>query len=298
MAAVCVKQPLQLRGELGAKLVRNKVKMQRDDVRGLRFDRQRAVGIHKMLIEGLAQFLGKAAVVRRVLGPVDDRSHFCKQPGGVAIERGAGVGRGRRAEVAELQLVGEQAALAAVRRHKIYPALHRLVLPADDAGVAVGEVEVPREDDVDVCPCGCAAASLLGQPVLVALAGDDVRHDMRDRAVLGLVEFDVAEPLGIERIRVHQEHGRAAKNLHVARPAQTLVALRAVGGAGLAHGRVQHERGEVLGADLAGPFQYLRVSKAVVGEARLVFCVPAAAGVIHGLLRGAEICGVDVAVCV
>ena len=146
MAAVCVKQPLQLRGELGAKLVRNKVKMQRDDVRGLRFDRQRAVGIHKMLVEGLAQFLGKAAVVRRVLGLADDRGHFCKQPGGVAIERGAGVGRGRRAEVAallrverdpvaELQLVGEQATLAAVRRHKIYPALHRLVLPADDAGV-------------------------------------------------------------------------------------------------------------------------------------------------------------------
>ena len=34
----------------------------------------------------------------------------------------------------------------------------------------------------------------------------------------------------------------------------------------------------------------------MVGEARLIFCVPAAAGVIHGLLRGAEICGVDVAV--
>src|SRR6185437_16285202 len=60
-------------------------------------------------------------------------------------------------------------------------------------------------------------------------AAQDVRHHVRHAPIRTLVGCEVRQPLGEEAIDVHVECGGGGENLRVARPAETLVALRTIG---------------------------------------------------------------------
>ena len=96
---------------------------------------------------------------------------------------------------------------------------HRGILPLEHPAVAVNLVDRPGADHAGVGP---------GGPAVVA--GDLHRRDHRELAVGALAVGQVDQPLGEEGLDVAVERGRADVDLGVARPAQPLVALGAVGG--------------------------------------------------------------------
>ena len=107
--------------------------------------------------------------------------------------------------------------------HVLHPGLHARVLSLQNARVAVGQVHVQGTIERRVGPRGGG-----GAPRAFSLR--TIRDDVRDGAVRLLVGRHVAQPLGEEAGHVHVEGGGAGEDLRVARPAQPLVALRAVGG--------------------------------------------------------------------
>jgi hypothetical protein len=91
-----------------------------------------------------------------------------------------------------------------------------------------GLVDGPRHDRRGVRPSGPAH----GHPFALGRDGgilQDVRHDRGDGAVGVLVELEVAQPGHPERLDVEEGARGRRERLRVARPAEPLVALRAVG---------------------------------------------------------------------
>ena len=99
------------------------------------------------------------------------------------------------------------------------PRLHARVLPLERRGVGVPLVQHPRHDGRGVAPRGGGARG-----------AEHVRHDERDDAAFALLlEREVAQPRVEESAHVVEEARRRREDLDVARPAEALVALRAVG---------------------------------------------------------------------
>ena len=96
---------------------------------------------------------------------------------------------------------------------------HRRVLAFEHPAVAVDLVDRPGADDAGLGPGGSAV-----------VAGDLHRRDHRELAVGALAVGQVDQPLVEERLNVAVERRGADVDLRVARPAQPLVALGAVGG--------------------------------------------------------------------
>src|SRR5579862_1135430 len=130
-----------------------------------------------------------------------------------------------------------------------------------------------------------------------------IRNDVWNRAVILLIESQILQPLGIKSSGVEVERCCGSKNLRVARPSQTLVALRTIGrniqeiaflspdnivleliekGArgfevsGLFHRRVNDDTGELLRINVAGPSAHGYITKPLKGEVRLVDLLTAA----------------------
>ena len=166
----------------------------------------------------------------------------------------------------------------------LHPIFHALVLAGKKAGIAVDFVDSPRADGGGIPPGGCAEI----------VDGDDVWHRLRNALFDGLFGGDVAQPFCKEGRDVVVERRRAAEDLRIPRPAEALVALRAVGGkieevaplppddvllqavykgvfagegARLLHIGVQHEEGEIFGADLVDALD-AEIAEAVEGEVR------------------------------
>ena len=95
---------------------------------------------------------------------------------------------------------------------------HRGILPLQQPAVAVDLVDRPGADDAGVGP-GRAAV----------VAGHLHRRDHRELAVGALAVGQVDQPLGEERLDVADQGRRADVDLRIAGPAQSLVALGAVG---------------------------------------------------------------------
>ena len=152
------------------------------------------------------------------------------------------------------------------------------------AGIAVDFVYGPRTDGGGIPPGGGAEI----------VDGDDVGDRLRDALFDGLFGGDVAQPFCKEGRDVVVERRRAAENLRIPRPAEALVALRAVGGkieevaplpphdvllqavdkgvlagegARLLHIGVQNEEGEIFGAHLVDALD-AEIAEAVEGEVR------------------------------
>ena len=175
--------------------------------------------------------------------------------------------RERVLEVVEREPVGEvpvlePEALAAVvrvvaRLDVVHPHLHRGVHLAQERPVAGVDVGGPRDDRRGVAPCGGAVAAAVDPP-LHGL-GDGEGH----AAEVVLLQPDhVPDELVEERRAVVVEARGAAEGLDVARPAEALVALRAVGRhveevAALAPDGVEEEAVQLLvsGLDVSGARQ-------------------------------------------
>src|SRR5690606_3884307 len=80
-------------------------------------------------------------------------------------------------------------------------------------------------NDMDgVAPAGGAEKAGIEFGLQAGRIGNDVRH----RAVFALVDHEVAHIFAEEALNLAEVTGRAGKDLGVAGPAETLVALRAV----------------------------------------------------------------------
>ena len=101
----------------------------------------------------------------------------------------------------------------------LHPALHALVVLGEDFPVARHHVDVPGHDDARVAPGTAAIAPHVGRGGCAAVG-----------AVLTLAVAHVAHPFSVEVLRVGVVKCRGGEYLRVARPPQSLVALRAVGG--------------------------------------------------------------------
>ena len=175
------------------------------------------------------------------------------------------------------------------REHGVDPVAHARVRVAQHARVAEALVQHPRHDGRGVAPGGGRAAD--------AERGKGGRHDERHHAVrAALLVREVAQPRREERVAVGEEARGGREDLDVARPAEALVALRAVGGdreevaAHAPHdvlvqaveqlvrrreparaGQVarEHDRGHVGRVELARPALDRGVAEAVEREPRL-----------------------------
>ena len=101
---------------------------------------------------------------------------------------------------------------------------HRGVVFPDELAVAILEIKLPGDDDAGLHPAH-------GTPALrgTLRRNADIGHEIRIAAVLGLAVAERMEPAGEEGIDVHVVGGGAHEHLRITHPAETLVALRAVG---------------------------------------------------------------------
>src|SRR5208283_5488075 len=150
-----------------------------------------------------------------------------------------------------------------------------------------------------------------------------IGNDIRDRAVILLIQSKILQPLGIERGRIVIEGSGAGKDLGVSRPTQALIALRAIRGhveeisflppddvvmklvqhltgsfksTGGLHGRMDNHAREVIERGFAGPTAHRHITEPLKSEVGLKSLEALAfGGIANGLLRGAKVFGVEIA---
>ena len=113
-----------------------------------------------------------------------------------------------------------QPVFAALTLDKLDPVLHAVVAVLQNPLVTVGTVERPRQHRHHIAP----------ERRAVLLVAQNVRHDLRHTDIGAQLACQIAQPLGHKRHNVLVKRRRGAEGGHIARPAQTLTALRAVGG--------------------------------------------------------------------
>jgi len=72
--------------------------------------------------------------------------------------------------------------------------------------------------------------SLLKEPVIPFVSGNDIRNNMGNTAFLCLVCLHITEPFSVEGIGIFKETCRTAEDLCITGPSKTLISLRAVCG--------------------------------------------------------------------
>ena len=185
-----------------------------------------------------------------------------------------------------------------MRLHEIDPAFHTVILIFQHPRVAVHQIHRPRVDHRRIRPRRCGVRPAAGQQtIILAVAVENIRDHMRNTALRCLVTAQISQPFGKEITRLHQVAGGPAEDLRITRPAQTLVALRAVGRhidkvtfqppedivvqlvkilirttemACLLHGGMQHDGGEIVQSHLSRIFFDFHVAKALPGEMRMI----------------------------
>jgi hypothetical protein len=290
------------------------IELEGQGVGGLAVRGDPAVGGHVLLVEGVTD-LGGQLPVRPAVALLAE----ARRRGGHDVQRADEVGAGDQVgvgppvggilgggsgvePVTELEAAVPQPVVAGRGHDVVDPGPHARVLVAEQTVIAGGEGYVSGDDGGSVTP----GRSGDGERQRV---GDDERHG----AVVGLLGRQVAEPRGQEPGAVVEEAGRGREDLDVARPAQALVALGAVGGhveevaphaphdvlvepvdplvgaaepAGALHVRVADLGDHVVGRErlVGGPAVDLGVAEAVEGEAGL----PRAAGLVGIIARAGE----------
>ena len=317
---------LEARAEAGfdvfAERFGHEIEAEGKDEGGLRFGNEAAALRHKFLLEGSDDLLMQGFICCGVLHFAEDAGCLCDELRRISVVGGGDeivVGRAlvvfgvvpvKREPIAVLEPIEPKIVLG-VQADVLHPMLHALVLAGKKAGIAVDFVDSPRADGGCIPPGGRAEV----------VDGDDVGDRLRNALFDGLFGGDVAQPFCKEGRDVIVERRRAAEDLRIPRPAEALVALRAVGGkieevaplppddvllqavykgvfagegARLLHIGVQHEEGEIFGADLVDALD-AEIAEAVEGEVRAERLFAACQDV--GILRfgAAEVGGVEIA---
>ena len=102
--------------------------------------------------------------------------------------------------------------------HVIHPSLHAVVLPLQDAFIAVMQVHIPGNHGGSLAPGSGSVAGIIGHR----------NHIGHTAAQLLLLPIDVPSVFRIKCISIHVEAGRTAEDLGISRPAVSLVPLGAV----------------------------------------------------------------------
>ena len=165
---------------------------------------QNGGGIRKDLQTPRKADIGGKVVVGRALALIPQGIRLGVQPQPVAV----------------LEARLPQPVFAALAFDKLAPVLHAVVAVLQNALVAVGAVECPGQHGHHIAP----------ERRAVLLVAHNVRHDLRHTDIGPQFTGQVTKPLGHKRHNVLIERRRGAERCHIARPAQTLAALRTVGG--------------------------------------------------------------------
>ena len=230
MAAVLLNQLDQLAHHARPVLLFSQIEMQSERIGSLRAHSQSAARRDELAPIGLDDAPLERAQLDRVLLIAQHLRRALRQIRRVRIKRRGDerlVGRAGIAAlvriqsqpVAELRAVRPQVVLA-LRFDVFEPAPHGGIGVFQHALVVIALIERPGHDGGRVAPGRAAVAAVL----------EHLRHDERHSAVLALIEGKILQPFGQHERAVHVDARRAAEGLAVARPAQPLVALRAVGG--------------------------------------------------------------------
>ena len=129
--------------------------------------------------------------------------------------------------VTELQLVVPDI-IYRIFSHKVDPVLHAVVLDLQNLFVTKRQIHGPWIDHSHICPGCCRMTSLLKEPVVPFISGNNIRNNMGNTALLCLICLHIAEPFPIEGIGIFKEACSTAENLRVSGPAKSLISLRAV----------------------------------------------------------------------
>ena len=175
------------------------------------------LGVAVDAAEVIANLLKQAVVVCGAIRPVDGAGHGSHVAGIQCVVRDRDVACIGRL-VSQPVTVGRVRSAQLGSRQPIHIALHGGVMLPDDVGVGIHFPHGIRYDDARIAPCGAAPADHA-----------HLRDDVRVHPVLCLRVARVLEPLVEEAVHIGIVGGGAAECLRVARPAQTLIALRAVG---------------------------------------------------------------------
>ena len=127
----------------------------------------------------------------------------------------------QRQPVAELPSRSPDQARARSAPRVIDPRAHARILALEQAPVAIRQVHRPGNDDGDIGPTG-------GAREVGRVTAQWIRNHPRDTAAGILIGRHIGQPLREEAGDVHVERGSPREHLGISRPAETLVALRAV----------------------------------------------------------------------
>ena len=225
----------QRRQQAWAVLVRHHVKVQGQNQGSLCFADKTPSGGHILGAERPHKLLTAAAPAVGVLGVLQNGGGIRKDLqaprkadiGGKVVVRCAlaliaqGVCLGVQPQpVAVLEPGLPQPVFAALALDKLDPVLHTVVAVLQNALIAVSTVERPRQHRHHIAP----------ERRAVLLIAQDIRHDLRHAHVWAKLAGKVAQPLCHKGHNVFIERRRGAERRHIARPSQTLAALRTVGG--------------------------------------------------------------------
>ena len=72
--------------------------------------------------------------------------------------------------------------------------------------------------------------SLLKEPIIPFVSGNDIRNNMGNTALLCLVCLHITEPFSVEGIGIFKEACRTAEDFCITGPSKTLISLRAIRG--------------------------------------------------------------------
>ena len=120
--------------------------------------------------------------------------------------------------VAKVRAAQPQELFLARAVHIVHPSFHDGEMLFKQLFVAVGAPNFIRHDARRITPGGRRLLFI------------KMRNDPIDRTVLALLERHILHPLGEKALNIEVDSPRAAKHLRIARPAETLVPLRTVGG--------------------------------------------------------------------
>ncbi len=166
----------------------------------------------------------------RVVFFPENTGNLRHEPGGVReVGRANQVARHRRV-LCSHRVDGQPIAVGCARANQILrcsllvfdPALHRIVVLREDLLVAVVPVDFPRTNHPGIGPRRVAE-------LLRAVFSQHVGSDVGIRAVRPLAVAQVLQPFAEKFAHVVVERRRSNEDLRVAGPAETFVALRAVG---------------------------------------------------------------------
>ena len=218
----------------GTQRIRKQIEVERQHVSRLGVGGQSRRRRDVLALERGANVIEQRAISARVVFASEHRRRSAEQVGGmrevrrrdeILVGRRARIVRTSRLErqpITEVKALGPEESFSRLRTLVFHPGAHARVLARENAGIAVGLIDVPWDNHRHVRPTSAGGEIRIGAPDYI---GNDPRHG----AIGMLVGGNVRQPLREKPGDVHVERRRPREHLRVPGPAKSLVTLRTVG---------------------------------------------------------------------